>query len=51
MIKLKDIVEGSVTGNIRGPKGYTAFIKPSQWSSKRKSLEKFYNKEIQNMYR
>ncbi len=40
MIKLKDIVEGSVTGNIRGPKGYTAFIKPSQWSSKRKSLEK-----------
>ena len=40
MIKLKDIIEGSVTGNIRGPKGYTAFIKPSQWDSKRKSLEK-----------
>jgi hypothetical protein len=40
MIKLKDIIEGSVTGNIRGVKGYTAFIKPSQWDSKRKSLEK-----------
>jgi|TARA_B100000315_G_scaffold239594_1_gene258581 hypothetical protein len=40
VIKLKDIIEGSVTGNIRGVKGYTAFIKPSQWDSKRKSLEK-----------
>ena len=40
MIKLKDIIEGSVTGNIKGVKGYTAFIKPSQWDSKRKSLEK-----------
>ena len=40
MIKLKDIIEGSVTGNIRGPKGYTAFIKPSQWNSKRNSLKK-----------
>ena len=40
MIKLKDIIEGSITGNIKGVKGYTAFIKPSQWDSKRKSLEK-----------
>ena len=40
MIKLKDIVEGSVTGNIKGVKGYTAFIKPSQWNAKKKSLEK-----------
>ncbi len=44
MIKLKDILESSVTGNIRGVKGYTAFIKPSQWDSKRKSLEQSVSK-------
>ena len=44
MIKLKDILEGSVTGNIKGAKGYTAFIKPSQWNSKKKSLEKSVSK-------
>jgi len=44
MIKLKDIIEGSVTGNIKGVKGYTAFVKPSQWDSKRKSLEKSVSK-------
>ncbi len=44
MIKLKDILEGSVTGNIKGVKGYTAFIKPSQWNSKKKSLEKSVSK-------
>ena len=44
MIKLKDLLEGSVTGNIKGVKGYTAFIKPSQWNSKKKSLEKSVSK-------
>ena len=44
MIKLKDTLEGSVTGNIKGVKGYTAFIKPSQWNSKKKSLEKSVSK-------
>ena len=38
MIKLKDILEGSVTGDIEGVKGYTAFINPTQWNSKKKSL-------------
>ena len=40
MIKLKDILEGSVTGDIEGVKGYTAFINPTQWNSKKKSLKK-----------
>ena len=44
MIKLKDILEASVTGNIKGVKGYTAFIKPSQWNSKKNSLERFIAK-------
>ena len=44
MIKLKDILEGSVTGDIKGVKGYTAFINPSQWNSKKKSLEKSISK-------
>ena len=44
MIKLKDMIEGSVTGNIKGVKGYTAFIKPSQWNSKKNSLEQFIAK-------
>ena len=44
MIKLKDILEGSVTGDIKGVKGYTAFINPSQWNSKKKSLEKSVSK-------
>ena len=44
MIKLKDILEGSVTGDIEGVKGYTAFINPTQWNSKKKSLEKSISK-------
>ena len=44
MIKLKDILEGSVTGDIKGVKGYTAFINPTQWNSKKKSLEKSISK-------
>ena len=44
MIKLKDMIEGSVTGNIKGVKGYTAFIKPSQWNSKKNSLEQSITK-------
>ena len=44
MIKLKDMIEGSVTGNIKGVKGYTAFIKPSQWNSKKNSLEQSISK-------
>jgi len=32
--------EASITGNIKGVKGATGFIKPSQWNSKKKSLEK-----------
>ena len=39
MIKLKDILEASVTGNIKGVKGYTGFIIPLQWKAKKKSLE------------
>jgi hypothetical protein len=40
VIRSTAIIEGSVTGNIRGAKGYTALLKHSQWDSKRKSLEK-----------
>ena len=40
MIKLKDILEASITGDIKGLKGATGFIKPSQWNAKKKSLEK-----------
>tara|TARA_R110002020_G_scaffold81175_3_gene201900 strand:- start:624 stop:1217 length:594 start_codon:yes stop_codon:yes gene_type:complete len=43
MIKLKDILEASVTGDIKGLKGATGFIKPSQWNAKKKSLEKSIN--------
>ena len=39
VIKLKDILEASVTGNIKGVKGYTGFIIPLQWKAKKKSLE------------
>ena len=44
MIKLKDILEGSVTGDIKGVKGYTAFINQSHWNSKKKSLQKSISK-------
>ena len=40
MIKLKDLIEASATANIKGLKGATGFIKPSQWNAKKKSLEK-----------
>ena len=41
VIKVIDnISEGSPTGNIRGVKGATGFIKPSEWNAKKKSLEK-----------
>ena len=39
MIKLKDLLEGSVTGNIKGLRGYTGFIQSNQWNSKLRSLE------------
>ena len=44
LLKLKDILEASITGNIKGVKGYTAFIKPSQWNSKKNSLEQSITK-------
>ena len=41
VIKVIDnITEGSPTGNIRGVKGATGFIKPNEWEAKKKSLEK-----------
>ena len=40
MIKLKDLIEVSPTGNIKGLKGATGFIKPSEWEAKKKSLQK-----------
>ena len=41
VIKVIDnINESSPTGNIRGVKGATGFIKPSEWNAKKKSLEK-----------
>ena len=41
--KQHNIIEGSPTGNIKGLKGATGFIKPSQWKSKKRSLEKSIN--------
>ena len=38
--ELHKIKEGSITGDIRGLKGATGFIKPEEWESKKKSLEK-----------
>ena len=38
--KLHNIGEGSPTSNIKGLKGATGFIKPEEWESKKKSLEK-----------
>jgi len=41
VIKVIDnISEGSQTGNVKGLKGATGFIKPEDWEAKRKSLEK-----------
>ena len=40
MIKLKDLLEVSPTGNIKGLKGATGFIKPEEWEAKKKSLKK-----------
>ena len=41
VIKVIDnISEASITGNIKGMKGATGFIKPEDWESKKKSLEK-----------
>ena len=37
---LTNISEGSPTSNIKGLKGATGFIKPSEWKSKKKSLKK-----------
>ena len=39
MIKLKDLLEVSPTGNIKGMKGATGFIKPEEWDAKKKSLK------------
>ena len=38
--KQHNITEGSPTSNVKGLKGATGFIKPSQWKSKKKSLKK-----------
>jgi hypothetical protein len=35
-----NITEGSSTSNVKGLKGATGFIRPSQWKSKKKSLKK-----------
>ena len=41
VIKVIDkLNEGSQTGNIKGLKGATGFIKPSEWDAKKKSLKK-----------
>ena len=40
--ELNNITEESVTGDIKGLKGATGFIKPEEWDSKKKSLEKNY---------
>ena len=34
------LFEASPTGNIRGVKGATGFIKPEEWEAKKKSLKK-----------
>ena len=44
MIKLKDLIEVSPTGNIKGLKGATGFIKPEEWDAKKKSLKKSIEK-------
>ena len=44
MIKLKDLLEVSPTGNIKGMKGATGFIKPEEWDAKKKSLKKSIEK-------
>jgi len=44
MIKLKDLLEVSPTGNIKGLKGATGFIKPEEWEAKKKSLKKSIEK-------
>jgi len=41
---LDDLVEASQTGNIRGLKGATGFIKPEEWEAKKKSLKKSIEK-------
>jgi len=38
--ELNNITEESVTGDIKGVKGATGFIKPEEWEGKKKSLEK-----------
>jgi len=41
VIKVIDnISEASITGNVKGMKGATGFIKPEEWEAKKKSLEK-----------
>jgi len=37
---IEKLSEASVTGDIKGMKGATGFIKPSQWDAKKKSLKK-----------
>mgnify|MGYP003110517540 CR=1 FL=1 len=44
MIKLKDLLEVSPTGNIKGLKGATGFIRPEDWEAKKKSLKKSIEK-------
>tara|TARA_R110000796_G_scaffold53116_1_gene124905 strand:- start:696 stop:1193 length:498 start_codon:yes stop_codon:yes gene_type:complete len=44
VIKLKDLLEVSPTGNIKGMKGATGFIKPEEWEAKKKSLKKSIEK-------
>jgi hypothetical protein len=44
VIKLKDLLEVSPTGNIKGMKGATGFIKPEEWDAKKKSLKKSIEK-------
>ena len=44
MLKLKDLLEFSPTGNVKGVKGATGFIKPEEWDAKKKSLKKSIEK-------
>lgn len=41
---IDNISEGSVTGNVKGMKGATGFIKPEEWEAKKKSLKKSIEK-------
>ena len=41
---IDNISESSVTGNIKGMKGATGFIKPEEWEAKKKSLKKSIEK-------